>query len=114
MDPINIATEWFGDIFEQEVIAALKEAVDESVEQIFADSQSTVKVQTGHLKSTGKTLPAKLGQKEVYGRIQYTAKYAIFQEFKSMWLRRAMIKNETRSLRNFEGKLGYGIRRKKK
>jgi len=114
MDPIKTATEWFGDIFEQEVIDALKEAVDESVDQIFADSQATVTVKTGHLKSTGKTLPAKLGQKEVYGRIQYTAKYAVFQELKSKWLRRALIKNEKSSLQNFDGKLGLGVRRKKK
>jgi len=114
MDPIKTATEWFGDIFEREVIDALKEAVDESIGQIFADSQTTVKVKTGHLKSTGKTLPAKLGQKEVYGRIQYTARYAVLQEFETMWLRRALIKNEAGSLRNFEGKLGLGVRRKKK
>ena len=110
----NTIFKWFGDQFEQEVIDALTEAVDESCEQIFGDSQNTVKVKTGHLKSTGKRIPAKVGKKEVYGRVAYLAKYSLFEEFRSKFLRRALSKNGPASLKNFEGKLGYGVRRKKK
>jgi len=114
MGATKIITEWFGDLVEKEVIEALKEGVNESIDQIFRDADSTVKVRTGHLKSSGKKIPAKVGRKEVYGRVNYGAKYAAVHEYKTFWLRQALMKNENSSLLNFEGRLGYGKRKIKK
>jgi hypothetical protein len=113
----GVIAEWFGSIVEQEIIDSLVEAVEESDDDILRDAVDACPMDTGALAESGQKLPAKVGRKEVYGRVIFgggNIRYAMFPELKSKFLRRALNKNETKSLMHFEGKLGVGKRRAKK
>jgi len=117
MPDFKVISKWFGDQIEKEIIDALKEGVDESTEGILKDARANCPRVTGALAESGQRLPAKVGQKEVYGRVIFGGgkiQYALWPELKTRYLRRALVANENSSLLNFEGKLGFGKRKKAK
>jgi len=105
MSATDTIVEWFGSQLEKAIVDSLKSAVDESTDQILADTDSTVPFLTGHLKSTGFKKDARVVKNEVVGEVTYGARYARIVEYKRMWMRKALIKNAHTSLAYFEGKL---------
>jgi hypothetical protein len=102
---MSLKIAWYGNDVIQDIIGAFSGGVDETIKKVYSDSQKSCPVETGKLKRSGKILPAKDGGDDIYGRVIYTADYAIYPELDKQFLRKALIRNEKGSLENFEGKL---------
>ena len=92
----------FSDDLKKRLLSGSVSALDKSTDAVFAEMQNTCPFLSGHLKGTGRITGAKKGTKEVYASVEYSADYAIFAEYRRMWMRRAGIAKEKETMKNFE------------
>jgi len=76
-------------------------AIDKSTNEIFDAMQTECPVDKGYLKSTGHIVEARRGSSEAYSSIDYDAAYAIFVEYKRMWMRRTASAKVPATIENF-------------
>lgn len=101
--PVEIR--WHGDKVIRDTVKALGSGVDDSTKQIYDDWQKTISVDTGRSKAEMLIVPAKEDGDEVFSMVLVPVSYAVFNELETKAGRRAMMKNEKSSLRNFKGRL---------
>jgi hypothetical protein len=101
--PVEI--KWFGDKVLKDSMMALSSGVNDSNKGVYDGWQKTIDVDTGRSKSEMKIIAAKVDGDETFGMVVVPTPYAVFNELDSSAGRRAMMANETKSLKNFEGRL---------
>ena len=99
------SVKWFGDKVEKQIIGALSGGVGKSSGEILADARKDWPVDTGKSRAAMSVSDPKRDGDEVFSAVFVPVDYAVFVELKKKVLRRAMMKNETSTLGNFEGAL---------
>lgn len=96
---------WFGDKVEKDIVSALAGGVSMSTKAIYDDWQRTIDVDTGASKESMEIVQAKKDGDEIFSMVVVKTSWSVFNELDSKAGRRAMMKNETDSLKNFDGTL---------
>lgn len=96
---------WFGPKVVKDIVSALSVGVSKSTKAIYDDWQRTIDVDTGASKESMEIVQAKRDGDEIFSMVVVKTPWAVFNELDSKAGRRAMMANETDSLKNFDGTL---------
>jgi len=102
---MTVETKWYGNEFLKSLENAFVKGIDDSAKPVLDDAKRFCPRDRGHLVSTGAVKKARRDGDEVYSVVEFSADYAIYVEMKQPFLRRALMANESKSLKNFENKL---------